>query len=280
MTAEQQQAMMMLMLKQLIVKQQQQEQKDPMKQLAELFSGKEEKPKTMAEQMTALLSGQQEQKTQEQDPMAALAALFGGKKKEEAPDINQLIQAAITGKSADITTAAPQFDANTGALFTAMATQLDALTKKLDDADTSSVQGKVRDTFIVAAKKAGIVDEGKLADVTSLHAAKFGMQGEALVLMGEDGKPVMRQDNPLLPVDIEQFHTTLKKGRPDYYASAAADTNSLESLFGFEVDGKPVTQAGDKVEIDITNDDWQPTEDQAKAIAENRHSFVVNGVAA
>ena len=142
MTAEQQQAMMMLMLKQLIAKQQHQEQNDPMKQLAELFSGKEEKPKTMAEQMTALLSGQQQQKT-EQDPTAALAALFGGKKKEEeTPDLNQLIQAAITGKSADTETVAPQFDANTGALFTAMATQLDALTKKLDDADTSYRSGQ------------------------------------------------------------------------------------------------------------------------------------------
>ena len=98
--------------------------------------------------------------------------------------------------------------------------------------------------------------------------------------MGEDGKPVMRQDNPLLPVDIDQFHATLKKGRPDYYASAES-TSSLESLFGFEVDGKTAAvQTGDKVEIDITNDDWQPTEEQSKAIAENRHQFVVNGVAA
>ena len=279
MTAEQQQAMMMLMLKQLIAKQQQQEQNDPMKQLAELFSGKEEKPKTMAEQMAAVLSGQQQKA--EQDPTAALAALLGGKKKEdEKPDITKLIQAAITGKSADAETVAPQFDANTGALFTAMATQLDSLTKKLDDADTSTAKGKVKDAFIAAAKKAGIVDEGKLADVAALHAAKFGMQGEALVLMGEDGKPVMRQDNPLLPVDIDQFHATLKKGRPDYYAAAAA-ASSLESLFGFEVDGKAAAvQSGDKVEIDISNDDWQPTEDQSKAIAENRHQFVVNGVAA
>ena len=279
MTAEQQQAMMMLMLKQLIAKQQQQEQNDPMKQLAELFSGKEEKPKTMAEQMAALLSGQQQHKT-EQDPMVALAALLGGNKKEDdKPDITKLIQAAITGKSADTETVAPQFDANTGALFTAMATQLDNLTKKLDDADTSTAQGKVKDAFIAAARKAGIVDEGKLTDVAALHADKFGMQGEALVLMGEDGKPVMRQDNPLLPVDIDQFHATLKKGRPDYYASSTT-TSSLESLFGFEVEGKAAVQSGDKVEIDISNDDWLPTEEQSKAIAENRHQFVVNGVAA
>lgn len=214
----------------------------------------------------ATLNAQNKQHT----PAEQLIALLGGEKAQEKEQTAvERLNTLLSEQQQQ-----PQDTGLLSTVLTPIAAQLDNITKKLDATEQTNQREKVVAAFKEAAQKAGITDAGKQDDVVKLYSQNFDLVDDNLV-MTKDGKTVDDPEQPGVKIGFDHFNKELKERRPDYYNSDNISTD-IFSHFGLDSNGSPTIDTNGKVEINVTDPNWTPTEEQQKALDSNNAVFVMD----